>query len=608
MTDNYEEYSRDDLLRLLRERDRKPRFGLVWERDEIDHDNSVNNDFIALDYDPELSHGDGPHENLLIEADNFDALRYLRMTHAGKVKCIYIDPPYNTGNKDFIYNDHFVDPDDVYKHSKWLEFMYRRLILARDLMSKDGVLLVSIGDENRSKLELLLDQVFPEMRAGSMVWRSRIGDNRPKGAYLSVNHEHVLVYAMPSFRFKGSEKTFSMYSNKDNDPRGEWRKSDLTGPAGYKNRPNTYYPIHNPDTDTWYVCNPDRVWVYASEKRVEDASKLRKSTMEQFIREKRIIFPENQKTKIWNSLDELHKSIESGDVPKDGNNNPMLRKGLPDLEKLVGKKIGWGIPAYKRYKSEISETEQPLSSWLRPASEKDYEELEGVKEVSSAFTDEGSKTLRQVLGSKSFEYPKPPSLLKALVEQSTQENDYVLDFFAGSGTTAHALLELNQSDNLKRKFILVSSTEETDDEPNKNVCRDVCAKRLKNVIDGYGKNKPVAGEFAYLRAKRIPVEVVFNEIQHDQIWIALQLIHESGFQQYNQETPIQMRENDNSFIAYIPKLTDETLKDIHVAIKGKSNITLYSWQPALLKQRIESSSVSFEPIPQFLTDRFGVGG
>ncbi|HRC26065.1 MAG TPA: site-specific DNA-methyltransferase, partial [Alphaproteobacteria bacterium] len=122
MADKYEQYSKGDLIRLLRERDRKPKFGLVWERDEIDHDKSVNGDFVALDFVPELSCGDAPYDNLLIEGDNFDALRYLRMTHAGKVKCIYIDPPYNTGNKDFIYNDRFVDKDDLYKHSKWLEF------------------------------------------------------------------------------------------------------------------------------------------------------------------------------------------------------------------------------------------------------------------------------------------------------------------------------------------------------------------------------------------------------------------------------------------------------------------------------------------------------
>ncbi|MBV5297986.1 MAG: site-specific DNA-methyltransferase [Rhodoferax sp.] len=135
MADHYDDYSREQLMRLLRERDRRPHFGLVWERDQIDHDLSVNNDFVALDQDAALSCGAGPQHNLIIEGDNFDALRYLRMTHAGRIKCIYIDPPYNTGNRDFIYNDRFVDKDDSYRHSKWLEFMFRRLELAKELLT-----------------------------------------------------------------------------------------------------------------------------------------------------------------------------------------------------------------------------------------------------------------------------------------------------------------------------------------------------------------------------------------------------------------------------------------------------------------------------------------
>ena len=189
MKKTYEDYNREDLIRLLRERDRKPRFGLLWERDEIDHDRSVNSDFVALDFDGKLSCGDGPYRNLVIEGDNFDALRYLRMTHAGKVKCIYIDPPYNTGNRDFIYNDRFVEKDDLYRHSKWLEFMYRRLELARHLLREDGVILVSIGEEEFAHLSLLMDRVFSGMRVGTFVWRRRSGANDAKGAFLSIDHE-----------------------------------------------------------------------------------------------------------------------------------------------------------------------------------------------------------------------------------------------------------------------------------------------------------------------------------------------------------------------------------------------------------------------------------
>jgi adenine-specific DNA-methyltransferase len=167
----YDHLNKDELGHLLETRDRRDatRFGLVWEANEIERDTAINSNFVALDLVPEHSVGPGPWQNLIIEGDNFDALRYLRMTHAGRVKCILIDPPYNTGKKDFIYNDRFVDENDSWRFSTWLEFLYQRLLIARDLLREDGVLLCCINDDNRAKLELLLDKVFPGMRIGSMV-------------------------------------------------------------------------------------------------------------------------------------------------------------------------------------------------------------------------------------------------------------------------------------------------------------------------------------------------------------------------------------------------------------------------------------------------------
>ena len=143
----YDDLSKDELVRLVEARDRRDeiRFGLVWEADEIERDKALNKDFVALDLDCSLCVGDGPWRNLLIEGDNFDALRYLRMTFAGRVKCILIDPPYNTGSSDFIYNDRFVEKEHLWRHSLWLEYMFQRLTIARDLLSNDGVILVHIG-------------------------------------------------------------------------------------------------------------------------------------------------------------------------------------------------------------------------------------------------------------------------------------------------------------------------------------------------------------------------------------------------------------------------------------------------------------------------------
>ena len=147
----YADLSKDELIRLLEARDRRTRFGLVWEANEIERDAAVNRDFVALDLQPGLSCGAGPWRNLIIEGDNFDALRALKMAYAGQVKCIYIDPPYNTGNRDFVYNDHFVDRDDSWRHSTWCEFMFQRLTLARELThARRGIIVVSIDDNEAS--------------------------------------------------------------------------------------------------------------------------------------------------------------------------------------------------------------------------------------------------------------------------------------------------------------------------------------------------------------------------------------------------------------------------------------------------------------------------
>lgn len=160
------------------------------------------------------------------------------MTMSGRVKCIYVDPPYNTGARDWVYNDHYVGKEDRWRHSTWLEFLYRRFALARDLLTEDGVILVSINDDNRARLELMLDEVLPGMRVGSLVWRTRNGSNADQLAFLSPDHEHVLVYANPGFTFGGTEKSYAGYSNEDDDERGDWQPTSLKLGFSHKERPN----------------------------------------------------------------------------------------------------------------------------------------------------------------------------------------------------------------------------------------------------------------------------------------------------------------------------------------------------------------------------------
>ena len=623
MADNYDDYTREQLLRLLRERDRKPRFGLVWERDEIEHDKAVNDDFVALDFDPALSCGDAPFRNLIIEGDNFDALRFLRMTHAGKVKCIYIDPPYNTGNRDFIYNDRFIDKDDVYKHSKWLEFMYRRLVVAKELLAEDGVIFVSIDDNEVFNLGALMNRVFGEdNHVATCVWQKRYSrENR--GAIGDV-HEYLLIYAINPEIFKErrnklplGEKQISVYKNPNNDPNGLWRAVALSA-QGF--RPNQMYEIISPITGKHHRPPEGSCW-----KVIEPQYK-------RLLAEGRIYFG------------------------KDGNSVPSRIQYLKDIEGMV-----------------------PWTWWP-------HEEV--------GHTDEARKEIQSIFGTQTaFDTPKPVRLIERILRIATKPDDLVLDFFAGSGTTAHAVMKLNAEDGGNRRFILVSSTEAveeqippnppfskggttneppfpkggTTDEPpfsnggttnettfpkgesldelenapasslpslkrvgattpdaflpplkkggrggfqDKNLCRDVCAERVRRVMRGYTNKKGEAveglgGDFAYLRTRRIPAEAVLSRIEHEQVWTALQLIHTETLQPYAKGAAMQTAELPDGMLAYCLKVNEETLRQLLDLAKGNGIVVVYSWQPGWLRQYLPNETISVEQIPAFLINRFG---
>ena len=198
-------------------------------------------------------------------------------------------------------------------------------------------------------------------------------------------------------------------------------------------------------------------------------------TIEDLVNDTRIRFPDDQRVEYWNTKSELLDAIRLGDVPKSGR-SPILLEELPDIDFWVNKKVGFGSPRYKRFKGQLRSTTQPFSSWVTPNSE--YSKTESDENSIVAGTnDEGTKNVKNIFGSKAFNYPKPPSLLKGLISQASSAGDIILDFFAGSATTAQAVMELNAEDGGDRSFIMVSSTEATPEEPDKNICRDITAER-----------------------------------------------------------------------------------------------------------------------------------
>jgi adenine-specific DNA-methyltransferase len=538
----YDHLTKDELARLLEARDRRDatRFGLVWEANEIDRDKAINSDFVALDLVPEHSTGAEPWRNLVIEGDNFDALRYLRMTYAGRVKCIYIDPPYNTGNRDFVYNDRFVDVNDSWRHSMWCEFMYQRLFLAKDLLRQDGAIVVSIDDNEVAALRLLMEKVFGQNSfIATCIWQKRY--SRENREAIGDAHDYLLVFAPNPDLFKKcrgmipmTEKQEKIYKNPNNDPRGRWRTVSLTA-QGF--RPNQMYEIIAPNG-------------------------------------KKHLPPEGS---CWKVIESEYKRL--------------LGAGL-----IYFGKDGTAAPSRRRYFDEV-EGVVPWTWWP-------HEEV--------GHTDEARKEIQEIFGTQTaFTTPKPVRLIERVLQICCGPNDLILDFFAGSGTTGHATLKLNTEDGGTRRFILVSNSEATLAEPDKNLCRDICAERLRRVSSGY-RNRDGAevsglgGDFAYLRCRRIAPGRLL-EIEHAQVWTALQMIHRETLTAYT-EADFLLTADDESTLIYVPRFSKALVPALRKAVKDSPAVIIYSWQPEALRQHIRASHVQHEAIPESLARRFGLKG
>lgn len=373
-------------------------------------------------------------QNLYIEGDNLDVLKLLRETYLGKVKMIYIDPPYNTGHDSFVYNDCYsMDEEKFLKaggyydedgnrvidvkennestgkfHTEWLNMIYPRLKIARDLLTDDGVIFISIDDNEQANLKKICDEIFGESNfLGQFVWRRSISAN-DADKKISNDHEYILLYGKTSFsKFIGLPKDDSEYHNPDNDPRGKWKKSVMVCSKTKEQRPNLYYSIKDPKTGVTYECNPRLVWAYE------------KSTMEKLINEGRIIFP--------------HKED--------------------------------GKPALKLFWNELLSHYNPISTFIDSQNNFSFElNQKGTKEISALF------------GEKVFSYPKYSGNIKNLIKILMDKNDIILDFFSGSATTAHAVMQQNAEDGRNRKFIMVQLPEKCDEKSEaykagyKNIC------------------------------------------------------------------------------------------------------------------------------------------
>ncbi|WP_233141878.1 site-specific DNA-methyltransferase [Aggregatibacter actinomycetemcomitans] len=346
-------------------------------------------------------------QNLLIQGDNLDVLKHLKNAYTNKVKMIYIDPPYNTGSDGFVYQDDckftpeqlsefaHISLDEAERilkftakgsnsHSAWLTFMYPRLYIARELLKEDGVIFISIDDNEVVQLKLLCDEVFGEGNfVAEFIWDKKNSAKVVPPRNMVVNiHEYILCYSKNTdAKLIGELRTKDGFANPDNDLRGEWRLSNIKTTL---ERPQDKFSIIDPDTGRIF----ENYWAFS------------KNSLENMIEERRIIFPKNDD----------------------------------------------GLPKQKEFFNEFANPYMPIKShlgWFDPQSKTE-------------------KNVEKLMGQKVFLYRKPLELMKKLILQSAENNEIILDFFAGSASTAHAVMQLNAEDNSNRQFILVQLPEKTD--------------------------------------------------------------------------------------------------------------------------------------------------
>ncbi len=391
--------------------------------------------------------------NVFIEGENLEVLKVLQKAYYGKIKMIYIDPPYNTGNDNFIYPDRFSESKEDYLkrigekdeegyllkeglfrknnkenghfHSNWLSMMYPRLFLARNLLCEDGVIFVSIDDNEVHNLRLLMNEIFGEENfVASIIWEKAFSPINLKTTF-STSHDYILVYAknvekLGVLGLKRTEETNSRYHNPDNDLRGPWSSGDLTVGPEIKEK---LYPIILPSGRKVFPTK-GRCWVVSERKFSE------------LLKDNRIWFGE----------------------------------------------YGDNIPRQKRFLSEVKTSVTPITLWTRDIVGDNQESKREIKEIFN--------------GESYFDTPKPVRLMKKLIELITgiESDDIILDFFAGSGTIAHAVLDLNKEDGGNRKFICVQLPEKTEAETEAykagyKTIADIAKERIRRAIKQIGKEE-----------------------------------------------------------------------------------------------------------------------
>jgi adenine-specific DNA-methyltransferase len=492
--------------------------------------------------------------NKIIHGDNLEALKSLLPLYEGKVDCIYIDPPYNTGNENWVYNDNVNHPkirkwmsqfvgkegDDLCRHDKWLCMMYPRLKLLHKLLAYSGAIFISIDDAEFANLKLICNEIFGSANfLGSFCWKRRTS-SALADKYLSIDHEYILCFQKGGFSsFKGVEKNYRGYKNPNNDPKGGWMLDNLTVGMDKSMRPNQYYDLVDPITKKVFPANPNRVWAYIPE------------SMNKLIEKGRIFFPGDSKKK------------------------PML----------------------KRYKSDLKETHNPISSILTNSSD------QGNKEHNVGLNSAATKELQEIFGEKIFDYPKPKDLIRFFIDQTTSSKSIILDSFAGSGTTGHAVIEQNTKDGGERKFILIEMEDYADSITAERIQRVIC--RTKGDIAGnlsfdyYGLGSAIfRGENNEVLNEEIPLKNIRDYIWYSETKIPLPKLEITG------ANPYLLGVNDHVSYYFFYESNQRTALDydfLSTINLETEQYVVYADTCLLAKDYLSTHNIIFKKIPRDIT-------
>jgi adenine-specific DNA-methyltransferase len=424
-------WSKEKLLHEYKELSKRKKFGIVWEDkvEEVAEQCKTSLPVLKDEKAKSFSKNKNGANHIFIEGDNYHVLSVLNYTHKKKVDVIFIDPPYNTGSQHWIYNNSYVERDDRFKHSKWLSFMSKRLRLARNLLKEDGFFAITIDHNELFTLGLLMDEIFGEDNRVGIVTVLHNPKGRNQAKFFSENSEFLMIYAKNISKAQFNSVAIS------EDMQGTFTEIDDEGKFRYE-------PYMRART-VWSRENRPRNWypIYVSKDLKEISHKKQKGYYE--------VFPitNNGKEMAWKNIQETFIEL---------NKNSYFE----------AKKEGSKVVIYHKYREQ-----QVLKNvWTD-------------KKYQSEF--HGTNLLKKIFGDKRFDYPKSLYLVMDILKITSKEDSVILDFFAGSGTTGHAVLELNKEDGGNRQFILCTNNENNNGNGHGGVAQGVCYPRIKKVIEGY---------------------------------------------------------------------------------------------------------------------------